>query len=98
MATKLPDGLELAAFLEREDIRDAFVSLTAKSLRRTAAGRPLGSSSLRRAAQMLRARPDLDIVPFRGNVDTRLASSPTASPTPRCSPSPGSTGWAGRAR
>ena len=72
MATTLPDGLRLAAFLEREDIRDAFVSLRAKSVDELPRGARLGSSSLRRAAQMLRARPDLQIVPFRGNVDTRL--------------------------
>lgn len=72
MATRLPDGLVLAAFLEREDIRDAFVSLTAASLDDLPRGSRLGSSSLRRASQMLRARPDLEIVPFRGNVDTRL--------------------------
>ena len=72
MATKLPDGLVLAAFLEREDIRDAFVSLTAKSVTELPHGAKLGSSSLRRSSQMLRARPDLEIVPFRGNVDTRL--------------------------
>jgi hydroxymethylbilane synthase len=72
MATKLPDGLVLAAFLEREDIRDAFVSLKVKSLDDLPQGARLGSSSLRRASQMLRARPDLQIVPFRGNVDTRL--------------------------
>jgi len=72
MATKLPDGLVLAAFLEREDIRDAFVSLTVKSLDELPRGARLGSSSLRRSSQMLRARPDLSIVPFRGNVDTRL--------------------------
>jgi hydroxymethylbilane synthase len=72
MATRLPDGLELAVFLEREDIRDAFVSLSAKSLDDLPPGARLGSSSLRRSAQMLRRRPDLRIVPFRGNVDTRL--------------------------
>jgi len=72
MATRLPDGLVLAAFLEREDIRDAFVSLTAKSIDEMPRGAKLGSSSLRRSSQMLRARPDLQIVPFRGNVDTRL--------------------------
>ena len=72
MATTLPGGLRLAAFLEREDIRDAFVSLRAKSVDELPRGAKLGSSSLRRAAQMLRARPDLQIVPFRGNVDTRL--------------------------
>jgi hydroxymethylbilane synthase len=72
MATELPDGLVLAAFLEREEIRDAFVSLKVKSLDQLPQGARLGSSSLRRASQMLRARPDLTIVPFRGNVDTRL--------------------------
>lgn len=72
MATSLPEGLELSVFLEREDIRDAFVSLVAPSLDDLPRGARLGSSSLRRAAQMLRARPDLAIVPFRGNVDTRL--------------------------
>jgi hydroxymethylbilane synthase len=72
MATKLPDGLLLAAFLEREDIRDAFVSLIAKTVDDLPRGARLGSSSLRRSSQMLRARPDLTIVPFRGNVDTRL--------------------------
>jgi len=72
MATKLPDGLVLAAFLEREDIRDAFVSLSAKTVYELPHGAKLGSSSLRRSSQMLRARPDLRIVPFRGNVDTRL--------------------------
>ncbi|MEO6014300.1 MAG: hydroxymethylbilane synthase [Devosia sp.] len=72
MATSLPQGLELAAFLEREDIRDAFVSLRARSLEDLPRGAKMGSSSLRRSSQMLRARPDLQIVPFRGNVDTRL--------------------------
>jgi hydroxymethylbilane synthase len=72
MATSLPDGLVLGAFLEREDIRDAFVSLSVKTLDEMPMGAKLGSSSLRRSAQMLRHRPDLTIVPFRGNVDTRL--------------------------
>lgn len=72
MATNLPDGLAMPVFLEREDIRDAFVSLTVKALDQLPQGARLGSSSLRRASQMLRARPDLEIVPFRGNVDTRL--------------------------
>jgi hydroxymethylbilane synthase len=72
LASVLPDGLVLAAFLEREDVRDAFVSLNYASVEALPAGARLGSSSIRRAAQMLRARPDLEIVPFRGNVDTRL--------------------------
>lgn len=72
IATILPGGLSLAAFLEREDVRDAFVSLRAKSLADLPHGAKLGSSSIRRGAQMLQHRPDLEIVPFRGNVDTRL--------------------------
>lgn len=72
LAADLPPGLILAAFLEREDVRDAFVSLAAPALDALPRGAVLGTSSIRRAAQMLRARPDLRIVPFRGNVDTRL--------------------------
>jgi len=72
IATTLPDGLRLAAFLEREDVRDAFVSLTAATLDDLPAGARFGTSSIRRGAQMKRARPDLEIVPFRGNVGTRL--------------------------
>lgn len=72
MATTLPPGLVLAAYLEREDVRDAFISLTASSVESLPQGARLGSSSIRRSAQMLRVRPDLAIVPFRGNVDTRL--------------------------
>jgi hydroxymethylbilane synthase len=72
LATVLPDGLFLPAFLEREDIRDAFVSLAAKSLADMPRGSRMGSSSIRRAAQVRRQRPDLVVVPFRGNVDTRL--------------------------
>lgn len=72
MATTLPDGLVLDVFLEREDIRDAFVSLTAMTLEDLPEGARFGTSSIRRAAQVRRARPDLEIVPFRGNVDTRL--------------------------
>lgn len=72
LASWLPDGMVLAAFLEREDVRDAFVSLTAASVADLPEGAKLGSSSIRRAAQMLRVRPDLEVVQFRGNVDTRL--------------------------
>jgi len=72
VATQLPDGLGLYAFLQREDVRDAFVSLKYKSLEDLPEGAVLGTSSLRRAAQMLRARPDLKIVEFRGNVQTRM--------------------------
>lgn len=72
MATTLPDGLILPVFLEREDIRDAFVSLSAASLDDLPRGARFGTSSIRRAAQVKRHRPDLAVVPFRGNVDTRL--------------------------
>ena len=73
LASHLPPGLMLAAFLEREDVRDAWVSLKYASPEALPQGAKLGSSSIRRAAQMLRLRPDLEVVQFRGNVDTRLA-------------------------
>lgn len=72
VATRLPDGIRLAAFLEREDVRDAFMSVTVQSLDHLAERSRFGTSSIRRAAQVLRVRPDLKIVPFRGNVGTRL--------------------------
>jgi hydroxymethylbilane synthase len=72
VATGLPSGMVLAAFLEREDIRDAFMSVTAKGIDNLPQGARFGTSSIRRAAQALRLRPDLRIVPFRGNVHTRL--------------------------
>jgi hydroxymethylbilane synthase len=72
VATRLPDGLALVAFLEREDVRDAFLSLKVASLDQLAERAKFGTSSIRRAAQVLRQRPDLQIVPFRGNVGTRL--------------------------
>jgi hydroxymethylbilane synthase len=72
LASFLPDGMVLAAFLEREDVRDAFVSLNYGGVDALPEGAKLGSSSIRRAAQMLRVRPDLEVVQFRGNVDTRL--------------------------
>lgn len=72
MATTLPDGLVLSTFLQREDVRDAFVSHDYASIDELPAGSKLGSSSIRRAAQMLRERPDIEVVPFRGNVQTRL--------------------------
>jgi len=72
VATGLPQGMALAAFLEREDVRDAFLSVTVKGLDNLPRGARLGTSSIRRAAQARRLRPDLTIVPFRGNVHTRL--------------------------
>lgn len=72
MPSALPEGLAFAAVLPREDARDAFVSLAAKSLRDLPEGAVLGSSSVRRNAQALRIRPDLRPVQFRGNVQTRM--------------------------
>jgi hydroxymethylbilane synthase len=72
MVTVLPDGLALTACLPREDVRDAFVSPIAKSLAALPRGATLGTASLRRQAQALRLRPDLAVVPMRGNVGTRL--------------------------
>ena len=70
--TFLPDGVELAACLEREDPRDAFLSLKAPSLAELPAGSVIGSASLRRQAQILARRPDLEVTLLRGNVQTRL--------------------------
>jgi hydroxymethylbilane synthase len=72
VATRLPDGIALMAFLEREDVRDAFLSVKVQSIEHLAERAKFGTSSIRRAAQVLRQRPDLQIVPFRGNVGTRL--------------------------
>lgn len=72
MPTQLPDGLFISAFLPREDVRDAFLSPSAKSLADLPAGARVGTSSLRRRAMVKRLRPDLEVVEFRGNVQTRL--------------------------
>jgi hydroxymethylbilane synthase len=72
MPAKPPQGLDIAAMLPREDPRDAFISLAAKTLGTLPQGAILGSSSVRRTAQALRVRPDLATAPFRGNVQTRL--------------------------
>jgi hydroxymethylbilane synthase len=68
----LPPGLAISTILEREDPRDAFVSLKYASLADLPQGAVVGTSSPRRKAQALRARPDLSVVEFRGNVETRL--------------------------
>lgn len=72
MPTTLPEGLVITAFPEREDPRDALVSTKGYTLDTLPFCAKLGTCSLRRAAQMLRRRPDLNIVPIRGNVQTRL--------------------------
>lgn len=70
--TALPDGLEISTILPREDVRDAFISLKYRALKDLPAGAVVGTSSLRRQAQVRRLRPDLKVVDFRGNVQTRL--------------------------
>jgi hydroxymethylbilane synthase len=72
MPTVLPPGLELAAFLPREDPRDAFIGRTTKTLRELPHGAVVGTASLRRQALLKHLRPDLAIRPLRGNVETRL--------------------------
>jgi hydroxymethylbilane synthase len=72
MPTALPPGLTIAAVLPREDPRDAFISRKAKALRDLPAGAKIGTASLRRQALARRLRPDLVVVPLRGNVETRL--------------------------
>lgn len=69
LETTLPEGIVLAAVLPRDDARDAFLGQTLESLPK---GANVGTCSVRRAAQVLKQRPDLSIVPMRGNVQTRL--------------------------
>jgi hydroxymethylbilane synthase len=72
LPTELPAGFEIAAITEREDPRDAFCSRLYSTVRDLPHGARVGTSSLRRQAQLKAIRPDLDIHPLRGNVDTRL--------------------------
>ncbi|WP_035363550.1 hydroxymethylbilane synthase [Acinetobacter indicus] len=69
----LPEGLSLAVICEREDPLDAFVSNTYASFQDLPQGAKVGTSSLRRKCQILKARPDLEIIDLRGNVGTRLS-------------------------
>ncbi|MBN1830624.1 MAG: hydroxymethylbilane synthase [Deltaproteobacteria bacterium] len=68
----LPEGLILSTFPEREDPRDAFLSIRYRGLEQLPLGARVGTGSLRRSAQLLHIRPDLELAPMRGNVDTRL--------------------------
>jgi hydroxymethylbilane synthase len=70
--TWLPDGLALPCMLERQDPRDGFLSQRAPNLAGLAEGAVVGTTSLRRRAQVLHRRPDLRVAHFRGNVDTRI--------------------------
>lgn len=70
--TEIPDGLEVTVFPQREDARDAFLSHRCDSISTLPEGARVGTSSLRRKAQIMAMRPDLEIVNLRGNLDTRL--------------------------
>lgn len=70
--TEFPEGLHLSAITKREDPRDAFISGEGISLKDLPKGAKIGTSSLRRQAQLLHFRPDLKLIPLRGNLDTRL--------------------------
>lgn len=72
LAAVLPDGLTIAAYPERTDPRDSLVSPAGLRLERLTRGGRVGTASVRRRAALLAARPDLEIVPIRGNVPTRL--------------------------
>jgi hydroxymethylbilane synthase len=73
METMLPPGLEIGCVLARDDVRDAVVSRSGASLVELPRGARIGTASLRRRAQVLQKRPDFEIQPIRGNVNTRLA-------------------------
>ena len=73
LPTRLPDELVIAGYLPREDVRDALISGVAESIAALPKGAVLGSASLRRQAQVRRARPDIEVTLLRGNVGTRLA-------------------------
>ena len=75
MPTLLPEGLALSALLPREDPRDVLVNRFGCSLEKLPEGASIGTSSPRRQSQLLSQRPDLNVVPIRGNVETRLRKS-----------------------
>jgi hydroxymethylbilane synthase len=72
LPTALPEGLVIAGYLPREDVRDALIARTATTIAELPQGAIVGSASLRRQAMLRRLRPDLQIVLLRGNVGTRL--------------------------
>lgn len=72
MPTQLPEGLMIGCVLQREDPRDMLVGAGIESLKDIKRGAKIGTSSLRRSCQMRHVRPDIMVVPFRGNVQTRL--------------------------
>lgn len=72
MPAELPDGLVIDCLLPREDVRDGFISLEYDSIAALPQNAIVGSSSVRRQAQIKRMRPDVEVIQFRGNVETRL--------------------------
>ena len=72
VATELPEGLAMVAYLEREDVRDALIGRTAPTLDALPRNAVIGSASIRRQALLKRLRPDISCILFRGNVQTRL--------------------------
>ena len=97
LPTKLPDGLTLGAILERKDPRDVLVNRWNCPPEQLPAGARIGTSSPRRAAQLRRYAPGVEVVPIRGNVEKRDCARPRATkPTALCWPPPGWPAWAGR--
>ncbi len=72
MVSTLPDGLKMDIFIKRENIQDGFLSLKYNSIMQLPKGAIIGTSSIRRRAQILRFRKDIKFVEFRGNIETRL--------------------------
>jgi hypothetical protein len=98
METIRPAFLTIAAILPREDVRDCLITgpgVEGTSIETLPHGARLGTSAPRRASQALHLRPDLTIVPIRGNVATRLGKLAAGMRMPRCWPWQGSTGWTG---
>ena len=77
LPTRLPEGLAIAGFLPREDVRDVLISAKARSIADLPQGASLGTASLRRQAQVRRLRPDIQVSLLRGNVETRLRKAET---------------------
>jgi hydroxymethylbilane synthase len=82
MPAEMPEGLMIVAVPIREDVRDVIVSLDHTPFADLRPGAVVGTSSLRRSIQLQKARPDLQIVPLRGNIDTRLRKLKEASDPP----------------
>jgi hydroxymethylbilane synthase len=77
--TEFPEGLHLSVITKREDPRDVFISREGRTLKDLPPGAKIGTSSLRRQAQLLHFRNDLELIPLRGNLDTRLKKLKTMS-------------------